>query len=480
LRKLLIALSHAVCIGALAACTTTPPAPPALDLPPATTSQPALDRWWLAFGDPVLNALVDDAMANNLDLAAAITRVDASRALYRLAYLSQYPDYNISASAARSRISQDANGFAPGIPVIGSNFLVAFNASYELDLWGKYSNATQAARNDLLASEYARETVRTAVAAETARVYFQLLASDAQVALLNDTLKTRTETVALQKDRYQAGVIGEFDLKTAEAERAAVASDVAVAKRLVAQNLSALAALLGRTPREVFDPRFNRDVQMVWLTEVPTLPEGLPSDMLERRPDIRDAERQLAAASQRIDVARADYFPKISLTGFIGSESAALSTLFSGPAAIWSIGAGLAQPLFGLSVTQANVELRTAQRDQTVVAYRQSVQSAFRDAHDALVANQTTREALAAQTERKDRLQESLELADLRYNSGYSPYLDVLDVQRQLLQAQTLQILAARDVRLAVVDVAKALGGGWDYKTGVESPRRPSVTIFGD
>ncbi len=344
------------------------------------------------------------------------------------------------------------------------------NASYELDLWGKYRTATAAAQNDLLATQYARETVRTVVAAEVAGAYFRLLASDAQLSVLNDTLRSRTETVSLQQDRFDAGVIGEFDLATAQAERAAVASDVAVALRVVSENQSALAVLLGRSPREVFEPRFDRDFGMVRLLAVPTLPPELPSDMLARRPDIRDAELRLAAANQRIDVARADYFPSISLTGAFGSESGVLKSLFSGPAMIWSIGAGLIQPLVGLALVTDNVELRTAQRDETVVRYRQTVQAAFRDAHDSLTANQTTREALAAQTERKERLEKSLELANLRYTAGYSAYIEVLDVQRQLLQAQALQIVAARDVRLAVVDVAKALGGGWDYKTAVAGP----------
>jgi len=452
----------------LSACTTTPTAPPVLDLPPASANEPSLEKWWTAFGDATLNALVEEALAHNLDLAAAMARVDQARAQYKAAEFTQLPDVNIGAGASRSR--QTLVGGIPlpfGTPVISNNFNASLNASYELDLWGKYRIATDAARNNLMASEYARETIRTVVAAETARAYFRLLASDAQLSQFNDTLKSRIETVDLQKDRYQAGVIGDFDLVTAEAERAAVSSDIAVAVRLVAENEAALAALLGRTPREVFAPQFARDVKMIWLVSVPTLPEGLPSQMLERRPDIRDAEKQLAAANQRIDVARANYFPAITLTGGFGSESGLLKNLFSGPAMIWSIGAGLVQPLVGLTLIKADVDLKTAQRDESVVNYRQTVQSAFKDTHDALVANQTTRDALAAQAERRDKLQRALDVANLRYTSGYSPYLEVLDAQRQLLQAQTLQIIAARDVRLAVVDLAKALGGGWDYKTAV-------------
>ena len=468
MRKFTLALLLA---AAVAGCTTTPTAPPVLDLPQATVNDPALERWWTAFGDPTLTALIDEALANSLNLAAAVARVDEARAQYKIVAFEQLPELDVTANAGRNR--QTGLGSIPlpsGTNLTSNDFLVGFKASYEVDLWGKYRTATQAAKNDFFASEYARETVRTVVAAEVARAYFRLIASDAQVSLLRDTLKSRAETVVLQKDRYQAGVIGDFDLNTAEAEEAAVASDIALAVRIQAENESALAVLLGRSPREVYEPKFTRDVQMVWLMQVPTLPPGLPSDLLARRPDIRDAEKQLAAANQRIDVARADYYPQLTLTGSYGNESNLLKSLFSGPAVIWGIAAGLVQPIIGLKLVDANVELRSAQRDGSVINYRQTVQAAFHDTHDALVANQTTREALAAQSVRRDKLQKSLELADLRYRSGYSPYLEVLDVQRQLLQAQTLQILAARDVRLAVVDVAKALGGGWDYKTEVAGP----------
>jgi multidrug efflux system outer membrane protein len=197
------------------------------------------------------------------------------------------------------------------------------------------------------------------------------------------------------------------------------------------------------------------------LLEVPVVAEGLPSGVLERRPDVRRIEAELAAASLRIDAARAEYFPTVSLTGFLGSESAALRNLFSGPASVWSLGASLAQPLINLKAIEANVEAQTARRDDALVAYRQTVQTAFRETHDALVVNRTAREVLAAQTRRRVELDRALELADLRYRSGYSGYLDVLDAQRQLLQAQTLEIIAARDARNALVDLAKALGGGW-------------------
>ncbi|HEV8255389.1 MAG TPA: efflux transporter outer membrane subunit [Casimicrobiaceae bacterium] len=461
------AIALALVAFIVAGCTTTPTAPPALDLPAGIGADPALERWWTSFNDPTLTALVDEALANNLDLRAAIARIDLARAQVKLAQKDLYPSVDLGVGAKRSKATEVGSFPLFGAPPTTNDLKVELNASYEVDLWGKFRTATRAAQDDLLASRYARETVRTVVAADVARTYFQLVAADAHLDLLSDTLKTRNETVALQRDRYQGGVIGDYDLAQAEAERAAVAADVAGAQRAVAQFESALAVLLGRSPREVFEPKLARDAAIVRLVNVPTPSAGLPSDMLLRRPDIRNVEAQLAAGNRRIDVARADYFPSLSLTGGYGSESGALKNLFSGPAVIWSIAASLAQPLIGLKAIEANVESKTAARDQLVVSYQQTVQTAFKETHDALVANQTMRDALVAQTERRTKLERAHDLAGLRYRSGYSPYLEVLDAQRQLLQAQTLQILAARDVRLAVIDLAKALGGGWEYKTAV-------------
>jgi multidrug efflux system outer membrane protein len=462
---------------AITGCTTTPTAPPAVELPPATLTDVHLERWWTNFNEPPLTALIDEALANNLDLQVAMARIDAARAQVTLARGSLYPTVDVGVNAGRARVSRvGATPIPQGFPATGDDYRLGLNASYELDLWGKYRAATRAAQNDVLASEYARETVRTAIAAEVARAYFQLLAADAQLRLLRDTLVLRDETVRLQIDRAQAGVIGDYDLSQAKAERAAVVSDIAIAEQAIALNESALASLTGRSPRDVFAPAVARSATPASLLDVPTVPAGLPSDMLERRPDIRQVEKSLAAASLRIDRARADYFPSVSLTGSLGTESTALGSLFSGSSFFRSLGAGLLQPLFNLNAIDANVEAATARREELVANYRQTVQAAFKDVHDALSANRTTREALAAQTERSENLQQAYSLSDIRYKAGYSPYLEVLDAQRQLLQAQTLQIIAARDVRLALVDLAKALGGGWEYDTAVE-PRATATPV---
>ncbi|MBS0320606.1 MAG: efflux transporter outer membrane subunit [Proteobacteria bacterium] len=450
---------------ALAGCASVAKDPPQLDLPPLTAPDTlALDEWWKRFNDPQLDKLVAEALANNLDLATAMARVDAARALVTTSQGPLFPSLTGNVDAGRARISQSTTYAVPGVQTVGNDYRAGVTASYELDLWGKYRNANKAARDDLLASAYARETVRTSVAATTASAYFTLQALDAELKLLLETARYRKDALDLQRDRYDAGVIGEYDFRASEAEYASVIADVATARRMVATAESALATVLGRSPREVFTPTIVRDPTLKLYVTVPPLAGDLPSDLLARRPDIRQVEAQIAAANLRIDVARADYFPSIALTGTYGSESGALSALFSGPAAVWSIGAGLAQPLLNFQTIKGNVELTTAQRDLLLVTYTQTVQSAFRDAHDAIAENTYSRDALAAQTQRANALASALELSTLRYQSGYSPYLEVLDAQRQLLQAQTLQIEAAKNLRQSFVDLAKALGGGWDYR----------------
>jgi multidrug efflux system outer membrane protein len=467
IRRSLLAVAIAATLAGCA--TTTPTEPPKVELPAPTVAQLDLSHWWTSFGDPALTSLVDEALTNHLDLQVAMARIDAARAQVRLARADLYPSLDLGVGVSRSKVTEVGTVPIPrGISPTGNDFRVGLSAAYEIDLWGKYRTATRAAQNDLLATQYARETVRTAVAAQVAQTYFGLIAADAQLQLLKDTLALRQQTVSLQTDRAQAGVIGQYDLAQAKAERDAVRADIATAQRAVSQFESALAVVVGRSPRDVFQPAVAREPSVAKLLEVPTVPAGLPSDVLERRPDLRQLERQLAAASLRIDRARADYLPSLNLTGTLGTESEALRQLLSGPSLIWSIGAGLAQPLFNLDRIGANVETQIARREELVATYRQTVQAAFKDVHDALSANETTRAALFAQTTRREELQQAYELSDLRYKAGYSPYLEVLDAQRQLLQAQTLSILAARDVRLALVDLAKALGGGWDYKEVLE------------
>jgi len=398
-------------------------------------------------------------------LDRALARIEAARADVLLAQSNLAPSINLRAGGSRSRQSQ-STAAAAGFPIpVSNDYSVGLEMSYELDIWGKYRSGALAAANDLVASQYYRESVRITVAAEVASAYFRLRAADALLVVLEDTRKTRTDTVQLQQDRFDGGIIGEYDLRQAEAELSAVVADIARARQSIGLLESAIATLTGRSPRAVFTPEVARGATIEAATAVPQLPSGLPSGLLERRPDIRRSEAMLAASDLRIQQARANYFPSVSLTGAYGTESAALSNLFTPAAAVWSFGAGLLQPLLALKAIESQVEAATARRDSVTVEYQQTVQTAFREVHDALVTNRSAGEVLAAESQRREQLRQALAVANLRYEAGRTSFLEVLDAQRTLLAAETLRIAAARDSRLSIVDFAKALGGGWDRGT---------------
>ena len=451
--------------AALAGCAVTQPKAPEVDLPvmaaPTEAQLRLLQRWWLAFDDPALTRLVEEALANNLDVASSFARVELARAQILLSQSYLYPNVNLNVGASRSRVSGAGSPVIPP-PLVSNSYNVSVDLGYELDLWGKYRSGTLAARNELAASRYFQESVRSAVAADVANAYFRLRAADAELQLLRDTLATREDTVRLQRDRYDGGIIGDYDLKQAEAERSDVIAQIARARQGIGLLEGALATLTGRSPREAFAPIVARADVSRSIFEVPQLPEGLPSGLMERRPDVRRAEALLAASDLRITQARAAYYPSISLTGSFGSSSASLSDLFSGPAMIWSFGAALLQPILGFKAIEANVQASEARRLEAEVLYRQTVQTAFREVHDALVVHRTAREILDAESQRREQLNAVLEVARLRYDAGRTSFLEVLDAQRQLLQAETLRIAAARDTQLAIVSFAKALGGGWE------------------
>ncbi len=467
-------LTGMVVAALLAGCAVNQPAPPVLDLPAgtATAEQNALlERWWVAFEDPILTGLIDEALEGNLDLAIALARIEAARAQLLLAQAQLMPDTRVRADLDRSRISSATSPpLEPGSVATSSGFRLAFEMSYEIDVWGKYRSGRLAAINDLVASRYFRETVRIAVAAETAGAYFRLRAADAELSVLENTLKLRTEIVTLQRDRFDGGIIGEYDLAIAEAERAAIVADIARTRKAIGLQEAALATLTGRSPRAVFAPKIDRGATIEAVTMVPELPAGLPSGLLERRPDIRRAEALLAAADLRIQEARANYFPSLNLTGAYGSESAALVDLFTSPAGIWRLGLGIVQPLLTLKYIESQVELATARRTQVTGEYRQTVQLAFRDVHDALLSHRSAREVLTAETTRREHVAKAYEVALLRYEAGRTSFLEVIDAQRQLLAADTLRVVAARDARLALVAFAKAVGGGWSPEQFAASP----------
>jgi len=455
-------------VALLAGCTIGPAYErPAAELPAAWVEVPAQGvkspggSWWTLYGDPALDRLVEEALINNQDLVLATARVDEARALARVVDSLQFPAVDATFQRDRSRSSaRSAIPLPPSVPLERNDYRAQLNVSYEVDLWGRLRSASNAARASLLASAAARETVRITLATEVVRAYYALIALDAQVAATSRSLKLRSDGLDLQKVRHTAGLINDFTLRQLEAEVAAARAQLpALEANRTAQEL-ALAVLLGRSPRAIMEGAVaRRDEQGE--PSVPVVPEGLPSDLLLRRPDVAQAEQILIASNARISEARASLFPRIGLSGYLGSESAALTDLFTSPARIWSLAFGLAQPIFQGGRLFAEVEAVEARERQAIAQYQKTLQEAFREVRQALNTQVKAREVFDAESARTVALTDALRLARVRYVNGLLSQLEVLDSERNLLQAELNRSDALRIQRAAVADLVKALGGGW-------------------
>ncbi|MGH8696225.1 MAG: efflux transporter outer membrane subunit, partial [Burkholderiales bacterium] len=453
--------------AALAACSFAPKyeRPPA-ELPqawrsPADGTPAPGDRWWSLFDDPVLDKLVDEALANNQDLAIAVARVDEARALARVQESQQYPSVVGNAGVDRSRTSSRTDFFFPGVPVYSTNYRATLDVFYEIDLWGRLRNASAAARADLLATEAARDTVRIALAAEVVRSYSALRAFDEQVAATQRALALRTDALEIERSRAAAGLVSELDVRQLEGEVAAARALLPALERARAAEEGAAAVLLGRSPRAIIDETIARASGPDTLEPAVVVPPGLPSELLLRRPDLFAAEQRLLAANARIGVARAAFFPQISLTGYLGTEAGSLSNLFTGPAGIWQVAAGLTQPIFQGGRLFAEADAVEARQRQAVAQYQKTIQNAFREVRDAISAQARAREVYAAEGARVAAQREALKLAAARYRAGLVNLLVPIDAERRLLDAELNRIDALRVQRAAVADLVRALGGGW-------------------
>lgn len=428
---------------------------------PAGTAIP--DAWWKLFGDSNLDRLVDEALGANQDLAAAAARVEEARALAGFARAEQFPVVDAGGSASRTRFSNASGQFPPGVPLEFDAFRLTASVSYEFDFWGRYRRATEAARAELLATEEGRRNVRLALAADVATAWFDLLSLDRQLAIARETLGTRGESVRLQNARYDAGTISELDLAQAQSEVASTEATVPALTRAIRQTENRLNVLLGRIGGTHDHTGTN--------LEAPTLPEvpaGLPSQLLARRPDLVAAEQRLIAADARIGIARAAYFPSISLTGYAGSESTDLADLFSSGTGIWQAALGVLQPIWNAGRTRRQVEAATAREKQAEAAYQKAIQTAFAEVEDALIARSTGIEEREARARQVEALGRARNLADIRYDAGESSYFEVLDAQRSQFVAQITWTQARRDELVAAVALFKALGGGWEEPVGTE------------
>ncbi|MEN9867088.1 MAG: hypothetical protein RL748_2678 [Pseudomonadota bacterium] len=468
----LAALVIALASG-LFGCASTPSSQsgvPALTLPTSIASgssarqqleQIDYMQWWKSWQDPVLDQLLQEASANNQDLILAAARIEEARATMAGAHSNRFPVVDANGAATRTRSSENAGKLGSGANPISRNYQLGMSASYEIDFWGKYSQADNAAKARLLAQQANRGVVQSSLMANVAQTYVTLRAQDAQVQLASATLTTRQDNLRLQQKRLAAGSIGQLDFHLAESETAASEIAVAQAKQALSISEAALAQLLGRSPAQIMQPVIERGSEIGKLYQQLRLPGQLPSDLLARRPDILAAEQALLAAQADVGQARASYFPSIRLSSGLGYESRVFQDLFNPASLLWNLGASLSQPVFRAGAIGAVVSGAEARRAQANAQYVQSVQGAFREVHDALSNSNAGAQVVAAGQRRVAALQESLRLAQLRYNNGYSSYLEVLSAQRDLFAAQSAVIENQRAHLAALVAVFKAVGGGW-------------------
>jgi len=450
--RTLITLAASTTLAACIGPRPVPPAASAVVAPPAWRTalgagQPVRGDWWGAFGDPVLTDLVTRALANNVDLAAAASRIEEARAALRLARAQQTPTLG---GALPGTTGQTVSPFGTPSDAFGAQ--PAITASYDLDLFGRLRQASRAAQAQALASEGARDTVRLAIASGVASGYIGLRALDQRLAVAQETLAARTEALRIARRRAEAGYTSALELHQAEAEYRATQQLVPAAQLAISRQENALSLLLGTTPGPI-----PRGLPLDRLT-APAVPDGLPADLLRRRPDLFQAEQTLVAADRTLDSARAAMLPNLALTG---SAGVVLSTALANPIGVFSIGASVLSPIFDGGRLRAQNDVAVARRDQAAFAYRRTALTAFQEVDNALAGVARSGEQATALGLQVDALAAALRNASNRYRAGYTSYIEQLDAQRGLLTAELALVQARADRLSAYVALYQAMGGGW-------------------
>lgn len=412
----------------------------------------AEEKWWSVFQDEELQKLIRTALEQNYDLRIAATRILQAQAILGITRADQLPTITGGASATNQRFPQ-SKGAAP---LETSANQVSLGLAWELDFWGKFRRATEAARADVLATEWGQRAVRTTLVSDVATAYFQLRELDLELEISRQTLASRQESLHLVEVRAKGGVTSMLDVRQSEQLVYQAAASIPDLERRIEQQENFISVLLGQNPGPI--PRGKPLVDNV---VPPVVPAGLPSSLLERRPDIQAAEQQLVSANARIGVAKAAFFPQITLTAVGGYQSSALTSLFTGPAGFWSFGGQLLQPIFNRGRIRSNVRLTEAQKEEAVLIYQQSIQQAFRDVSDSLVAYRKNQEVRQQQDLLTRAAEDATRLSNMRYRGGVTSYLEVLDSDTRYFSAQITLAQADLNERLAMVQLYRALGGGW-------------------
>jgi outer membrane protein, multidrug efflux system len=433
-------------------------AEPAKDAPqqaaagPASSSSLGDEKWWEVFQDKALQDLIRTALKNNYDVRIAAARVLQAQAQLGITRADQLPSLGVGGNIGSQRSPQI--GPIPSYEVTQGQ--VTSTASWNLDFWGKYRRATEAARANLLATEWARKEVIATLVANVAAAYFQLRQLDLELEISRRTLSSRQGSLQLTQTLEQHGINSLLDVRQSEQLVYTAAAEVPDLERQIEQDENAISILLGKNPGDV-----PRGLRLTEEPHAPEVPAGLPSSLLERRADIHEMEQNLIAANAQIGVARAAYFPQISLTGTAGFESPALSNLLTGPAGLWSLGASLTQPIFEGGRLRSNVRLAEAQRVQMVLTYQQTIQGAFRDVSNALVAYRKNREFRVQQEHLVESAQDAANLSQVRFKAGSTDYLEVLTNETNSFSAELTLAQARGNELIALVQLYQALGGGW-------------------
>jgi outer membrane protein, multidrug efflux system len=429
-------------------------------LPQAEGDSLANLKWFEVFRDPQLQEMIRTAVAQNYDLRTAVARVEEARANLGITRANQFPQASATGDLQVTRLSRDGSFPLPSSFVsdqnrnwgeAGLNLL-----SYEVDLWGRLRRATEAARANLLNAEWNRKNVISTVVSQVATDYFQLLELDSELEISDRTLESRRASLELTRDRQRGGVATLLDLRQAEQLVDTAAESIPQLKLQIEQTEDQISLLLGKNPESI-----ERGHRFADEYVPPEVPAGLPSALLERRPDIRAAEQALIADNANIGVAKAAYFPQISLSGFLGGQSSTLANLFTGPNRAWTFTPQVSQPIFTAGRLKSNVRLAQAEYEEAQVAYEKSIRTAFQEVSDALIAHQRTRESRVEQENLVAALQDRKRLAYARYQGGVDTQLNALDADRDLLSAELSLAQIRYNELTSVVQLYKALGGGW-------------------
>ncbi|HMC45715.1 MAG TPA: efflux transporter outer membrane subunit, partial [Caballeronia sp.] len=432
---------------------------PVVDTPPAFrfAESDAKDlvntAWWEQFQDPALNELIATALADNKDVKTAAARVDQFLGQFVTTRSQLFPQVAAGFNAQRERVPLGTQ--LPGAGPVLDQYQATLSASWEIDFFGKLRRQTEAARANLLASEEGRRATILTLVASVASSYVNLLSLDRQLDIAKSTVASRAASVNVFQLRFSGGEVSQMELAQSQSEYQASLASIPQIELQIAQQEDALSILLGHNPEVIVRDRELDDLAL------PAVPAGLPSELLERRPDLRQAEQDLVAANALIGAARALYFPSISLTGLFGSASGQFSSLFTGPARVWSYAGAVTLPIFTAGSIGGQVKQAEAQQQQALFQYQKAIQVAFQEVADALISLQKTREQLVVQGNQVDALRTYARLARLRFEGGYTSYIEVLDAERSLFNAQLSYAQTQGTVFTSTVSLYKAMGGGW-------------------